>query len=100
MIRDRLNLAFDLIRPTEWERFESFCTEFLTVDYPNLRTVGGPSGDEGRDAILWQTDARPSVVLQFSIARDYQGKIKKSCRRIAADLGGTRGLVFLTNQKI
>ena len=100
MQRERLELALDLLRPAQWERFEQFASEFLTSDFPDLKTVASPSGDGGRDAQLYSPNSDPSVVFQYSVAEDWADKIKKTVKRLSESLPSTRMLVYITNQVI
>ena len=48
--------ALDRLQPGDWERFEQFASKFLVFDYPSLRSVAAPSGDEGRDSELFSSE--------------------------------------------
>ena len=67
MSRERLHLALDRLRADQWKIFEEFSSAFLASQYPNLRTVASPSGDDGRDAELFSYDGRIPTVLQYSV---------------------------------
>lgn len=99
-MRKRLDLAFDLLRPAEWERFEDFSSEFLAVDHPGLRTVASPGGDGGRDAFLWVSDARPTVFFQYSIAEDWRAKIRATAATVKPNFPQARVLTYVTSQRI
>ena len=100
MRRERLELALELLRPAQWERFEQFASEFLTSDFPDLKTVASLSGDGGRDAQLYSPNSDPSVVFQYSVAEDWTGKIKKTVKRLSESLPSARMLIYVTNQVI
>src|SRR3989344_8644689 len=100
MRRERLELALELLRPAQWERFEQFASEFLTSDFPDLKTVASLSGDGGRDAQLYSPNSDPSVGFQYSVAEDWTGKIKKTVKRLSESLPSARMLIYVTNQVI
>lgn len=100
MRRERLELALEQLAPAQWERFEQFASEFLVSDFPNLRTVASPSGDEGRDAELFGPQGDPGVVLQYSVTKDWAGKINKTAARIQSTLPKAKYLIYVTNQSV
>ena len=100
MSRARLSLALERIRPEQWKTFEEFASAFLTSQYPNLRTVATPSGDQGRDAQLFSYDGRIPTVLQYSVRKDWAKKIRETARRIQKTRSETRILIYVTNQSV
>ena len=100
MSRERLHLALDHLRAEQWKLFEEFASAFLSSQYPNLRTVASPSGDDGRDAELFSYDGRVATILQYSVAKDWQKKIRKTALRISKQLSNTRIVIYVTNQSI
>ena len=100
MSRERLNLALERIRPDQWKIFEEFASAFLTSQYPNIRTVATPSGDQGRDAELFSYDGRVPTVLQYSVSKDWRKKIKGTAKRISVSLPDTTILIYVTSQPI
>ena len=100
MSRERLNLALERIRPDQWKIFEEFASAFLTSQYPNIRTVATPSGDQGRDAELFSYDGRVPTVLQYSVSKDWRKKIKETAKRISVSLPDTAILIYVTSQPI
>ena len=100
MSRERLHLALDRLRADHWKLFEEFASAFLTSQYPNLRTVASPSGDDGRDAELFSFDGRIPTVLQYSVAKDWRTKIRQTARRVSGALSDMRILIYVTNQSI
>lgn len=100
MSRPRFALALERLQGSDWKRFEDFASAFLTSDYPNLRTVASPSGDEGRDAELFSPAGDTAVVLQYSVSKDWAAKIRKTVRKIKANLPEAKILVYVTNQQI
>jgi hypothetical protein len=100
MNRARFDLALEKIEPTNWKRFEEFSSAFLVGDYPNLRTVAAPSGDEGRDAELFSPQSEPEVVLQYSVTKDWPTKLRGTLRKVKSNLSGAKVLIYVTNQKI
>ena len=100
MFRERLTLALEHLRPEQWKMFEEFASAFLTSQYPNLRTVASPSGDQGRDAHLFSFDGRIPAVLQYSVSKDWKKKIRDTANRISVTSPDTTVLIYVTNQKI
>ena len=99
MSRERLTLALERLQPEQWKIFEEFASAFLTSQYPNLRTVASPSGDQGRDAHLFSFDGRIPTVLQYSVSKDWKRKIRETAKRISVTLPDTAVLIYVTNQK-
>jgi hypothetical protein len=100
MSAHRLSLALDLIKPEGWRRFEQFASTFLAGEFPNLRTVASPSGDEGRDAELFSPNGDSSVVLQFSVSENWETKITNTINKIKKNLPAARILLYVSNQEI
>ena len=97
---ERLKLALERIEQHQWKLFEDFASKFLASHYPDLRTTASPSGDKGRDAELFSTSGSVKVVLQFSVAKDWERKIGNTAERIKATFPDTQILVYVTNQSI
>jgi len=95
---DRLDFALSQLRPADWEAFERLCSVFVAEDFPDLRVIAG-IGDEGRDAVL-DVPARPRVVVQYSIAKDWRAKINGTLRRLKEAGHPCEVLVYVTNQSI
>jgi hypothetical protein len=93
-------LALSLLRPDQWERFETFASEWLAPEFPELRPVAAMAGDGGTDAVLWQPSASPSVVVQYSVASDWAAKIRQTAKRIREHLADAKVLIYLTSQEI
>ena len=100
MQRERLQLALERLRPDQWKLFEEFASAFLSVQYPNLRTVASQSGDQGRDAELFSYDGHIQTILQYSVSQDWKSKIHKTAKRISETRPETRILIYVTNQSI
>jgi hypothetical protein len=100
MSRDRLELALELLKHSDWQRFEDFASAFLSTEFENLRSVASPSGDQGRDAELFNPDTDASVVLQFSVTKDWNTKIKETAKRISETLPSAKLLIYVSNQPI
>ncbi len=74
---------------------------FLASEYSELRTLASPSGDAGRDAILFTPVAQPTVAIQYSVAADWKSKIRRTVARLKVGFPGQiRILVYVTNQRI
>ena len=100
MTENRLRLALERLGSANWERFERFPSEFLSVEMPELRTVASPAGDEGRDAELFSPIDDPTQVLQYSVAKDWLKKIRSTAARISTTLPSAQILIYVTNQII
>ena len=99
MTRTRFEFALQNVHPTLWEHFENLATTFLTDEYSKLRTLAGHA-DKGRDAILWQPEDEPTVIIQCSLRKDWEQKITESAKLIYRNFSDTRILVYVTNQRI
>ena len=99
MTRKRFEFALIHVKPTMWESFEELASAFLADEYPSLRTLAG-SGDRGRDAFLWQPDDDPTVIIQYSLRKDWEKKILESARKINSEFPDTQVLIYVTNQHI
>lgn len=82
MITNRLQLALELLQPSDWHRFEKLASAFLASEFDDLRTTASPSGDEGRDSELFAPVAEPKVLLQYSVSADWGSKIHRTVQRI------------------
>ena len=99
MSRPRLELALEKLEPANWKRFEEFASAFLVTDYPNLRTVATPSGDQGRDAELFSSD-ETQTVLQYSVTHQWASKIRTTATTVHKNFPDAKVLVYVTNQQI
>jgi hypothetical protein len=100
MSSKRFEAALLLLKASEWERFERLASQFLAADFPNLRTVASPAGDEGRDAVLYSPEGDETIVLQYSVATDWRDKILRTARRLQKSRPEVRILIYVTNQQI
>lgn len=100
MVTNRLELALELLKPSDWERFERLSSRFLAAEFDDIRTVAAASGDGGRDSELFSPDAEPNVVFQYSVAKDWQAKIRATVKRIKSTIPSAVVLIYLTNQQI
>ena len=96
----RLALALKSMGSGDWEFFEQFAAEFLAVEYPSLRTTAAPHGDRGRDGQLYEVAEEPRVLVQYSVAVDWKGKINNTVARLAQTMPRTSRLIYATNQEI
>ena len=97
---ERFKLALTNIDGAQWRSFERLATVFLADEYPSLRPMAAPSGDDGMDATIFQPTDDLEVALQFSVRQDWDTKITQTCKRLHSTAPGTRVLVFATNQQI
>ena len=100
MSRERFSFALAHSKPSHWELFENLASAFLAAEFSALRTVATSSGDKGRDAELFSCDGKPTVMVQYSIAVDWNRKIKDTVKTIGKNFPDVRVLVYLTNKKI
>lgn len=96
----RLDLALQLTKPSDWERFENLASRFLASEFTGLRTVSWPSGDKGRDARLWSPTDDNSIAIQYSVAADWKSKIRSTVVTLRREFGesGVSVLFYMTNQ--
>ncbi|MHA7282681.1 hypothetical protein [Arthrobacter sp. TMS2-4] len=100
MPQTRLELALSLLSGTDWRAFEKFCSEFLSVEYPMMRTTASAAGDGGRDAELYIPNEEPETAIQISVRQDWEPKIKETVRRLADTFPNVKELIYVTNQTI
>jgi hypothetical protein len=100
MISNRLELALERLKPSDWNRFERLASAFLVSEFEDLRTVASQSGDEGRDAELFSPLGESTVVIQYSVAVDWKAKINATVRRLKVTMPEVVVLVYATNQLI
>ena len=100
MQRARLQLALERLSNDQWKQFEIFASEFLATVYPRLRTVAAPSRDRGRDAEIFSPEGLPTIVFQYSIAKDWASKVRQTAERTSQALPNARTLIYVTNQSI
>lgn len=98
--RKRLALALERLGPEDFQRFEEFASDFLAVEFRNLRTLASPSGDEGRDAFVWQPAENPTLALQYSVTTDWARKIRRTAARLKEARKRPTVLVYVTSQLI
>jgi hypothetical protein len=96
----RLELALEKLPSASWESFERFASAFFASEFPDLRTVASPAGDEGRDAELFSPLEDTTQVLQYSVAEDWRAKIRKTATRISETIPTAQLLIYATNQQI
>jgi len=96
----RLELALERMQSSDWQRFEKIASIFLSSEFDELRTVASQSGDGGRDAELYSSTGEPSVVIQYSVAVDWRGKINATVKRLRETMPNVHTLLYLTNQVV
>ena len=100
MAGNLFELALRQLKPADWQLFEKLASQFLTVEYPSLRSMAAPEGDKGRDSELFCPDGDPAVCMQYSVSIDWAMKIKKTHDRLNKTFPQVRLLVYATNQQI
>ena len=96
----RLELALDLLQPTDWRRFEKFASQFLVSEFPGLVDTSAPSGDGGRDAEVFSPGGDPTVFLQYSCTPDWTGKIRATAKRLSETHPEAQILVYASPKRI
>jgi hypothetical protein len=97
--QSRFEFALKELGSGNWERFEKLASTFLAGDFDEIRTTASPSGDRGRDSQLYNT-GDPTVMLQYSVTKDWRGKIRNTVERIRGEFLSASALVYVTNQVI
>ncbi|WP_328529773.1 hypothetical protein OG984_00775 [Nocardioides sp. NBC_00368] len=92
--------ALTSIEGTQWRLFERLANVFLADEFPSLRPMAAPGGDEGMDACLFRPVDDDDVVLQFSLRKDWDRKVKETCRRLKGTAPDVSVLIYATNQAI
>lgn len=100
MITNRLRLALELLKSSDWERFEKLSSIFLATDFSDLRTVASPSGDGGRDSELFSPHGEPRVLLQYSVTPQWSDKIRRTIDRVKETFPDSLMLVFVSSYPI
>src|SRR5712691_10232602 len=100
MTTERFAFALERLQPGDWARFERFASQFLVFDYGTIRTVAAPAGDLGRDSELFSPDGDPTVLLQYSVRKDWPAKIRQTAKRVRENFEEATVLVYVTNQQI
>jgi len=97
---DRFKYALSNLDGRQWRLFEILANTFLSEEFPNLRPLAAPAGDEGMDASLFQATDDPDTVLQYSVRKDWANKILETCERLQTTQPDTSVLIYATNQEI
>lgn len=100
MTQTRLEFALTRIQGTDWRAFEKFAADFLSVEYPNMRTTAAESGDGGRDAELYLPHEDPVTAIQVSVRKDWETKIHETLKRLSEKFPRITELIYVTNQPI
>lgn len=93
-------LALVQLKPADWELFEKLASQFLAVEFPSLRTMASPSGDQGRDSELFCPDGDPTLCMQYSVSNDWATKIRNTHKRLNETFPSVRLLIYATNHSI
>ncbi len=100
MPSERLAFALRELQPGDWLFFEKFAAEFLAVELPSLRTMASSSGDKGRDGQLHRPDEDRKSMVQYSVAKDWKGKIQDTVTTLDKNFSEVTRLIYATNQVI
>jgi len=93
-------LALERLQASDWAHFERLCSDFLSTELPSLRTMAAPSGDGGRDSELFSSEANPLVAIQYSVAKDWRAKIRRTAARLREKHPNARVLIYMSNKEI
>jgi hypothetical protein len=96
----KLQFALRHLESAQWQLFERLASAFLADEFGTLRTLASPSGDGGRDAMLFQPDGEEEVGLQYSVSADWTAKIRSTARRLANAHPQVHTLVYATPLEI
>jgi hypothetical protein len=96
----RLELALDLLKPTDWRRFEQFASSFLVNEFPGLVDMSAASGDGGRDAEVFSLADDPTQFFQYSVTPDWAQKIRDTAKRLNQTHPGAQVLVYASPKRI
>ena len=96
----RLELALDLLKPTDWRRFEQFASAFLVNEFPGLSDMSAPSGDGGRDAEAFSLADDPTQFFQYSVTADWTSKIRSTVSRLNETKPEAQVLVYASPKRI
>jgi len=96
----RLELALELLKPTEWRRFEQFASSFLVNEFPGLLDMSAASGDGGRDAEVFSLTDDPTQFFQYSVTPDWPQKIRETAKRLNETHPSAQVLVYASPKRI
>lgn len=97
---NQFKLALERLQSSDWAHFERLSSDFLSTELPSLRTMAAPSGDGGRDSELFSPEGNPMVVIQYSIAKDWRNKVRKTVIRLKGEHPTAKFLIYMSNQQI
>ncbi len=93
-------LALERLQHSDWAYFERLCSDFLISELASLRPMAAPSGDGGRDSELFSPEGNPLVAIQYSVAKDWRTKVRKTVTRLKAKHPNSKILIYMSNQQI
>lgn len=96
----RFDFALASLTGANWERFEKLASAYLAGEFDQLRTTANPEGDQGRDSTLFSPEGENTVMLQYSIATDWENKIRRTAARLHTTFPDAQILIYVTNQII
>ena len=97
---DRFRFALSKTTSEHWPAFERLASAFLGDEHGALRTLATPSGDGGRDAILYQPEGDPSVAMQYSVQQDWSSKLRRSAPTLSEKYPKVSVLIYATPLRI
>jgi hypothetical protein len=100
MTSQRIQLALEQLSASNWQRLETFASEFLISEFPDLRTSASPSGDGGRDAEIITFKDDPIHVLQYSVTPKWPSKIRDTAKRLKKTNPQAQILTYVTNVQL
>jgi hypothetical protein len=96
----RLELALERIRAEDWHKFERYASAFFVSEFPDIRTMASPNGDDGRDAEIFQPAGNSNIALQYSVTANWKTKIKQTVKRLGEVGRKPVLLIYATNKLI
>ena len=93
-------LSLEQLSSGDWSHFERLCSIFLVTELPSLRTMASPSGDGGRDSELFSPDGNASIMVQYSVSKNWKTKINSTVKRLEESYPNMKILIYMSNQQI
>lgn len=100
MRRERFESALQLLKPEQWRVWEETCSVYLTDEFPTLRPVASPDGDQGRDGELWSVEGDAAVMLQYSVTPKWRAKIRETATKLSKNFKDVNVLIHCSNHSI
>lgn len=96
----RFRKALEGLDHRNWQLFEEVAAKFVADEFPTLRTLADPSGDGGRDGVLYASEEFPSLAVQYSVAAGVSAKIRSTAKVLRDDHAEITTLIYLTPRDV